>query len=58
LSSYFRSGLLETLGDGLLYSSQYFLGVTKLHVFRKKILSTFGDAIRMQQCGVPEGVKW
>jgi hypothetical protein len=41
LSSYFRSGLLETIGDNLLYLSQYFLGVTKLHVFRKKNIRYF-----------------
>jgi hypothetical protein len=41
---YFRSGLLKTLEDDLLYSFQYFLGVVKLHVFRKKILGTLRDA--------------
>jgi hypothetical protein len=37
----FRIKILEALVDGFLYSFQYFfLEVTKLHVFRIKILGT------------------
>jgi hypothetical protein len=30
------SGLMETLGDDLFFSSNTFLGVAKLHVFGRK----------------------
>lgn len=41
---FFESELLETLGDGLIYSPNTFLGVEKHHVFRKKKLGVLGDA--------------
>jgi hypothetical protein len=41
----FRIKILKTLGDGLLYFSQYFFLVAKLHVFRIKILGTLADAL-------------
>ena len=38
-------------------SSNTFLGVVKLYVFRKKILGTLGDALRpILLCGIVEGI--
>ena len=41
--------ILKTLEDSLLYSSLYFLGVAKLHVFRIKILGILGDSFNMHE---------
>ena len=43
----FRSKLLETLEDGLIYSFKTFLGVEKYHVFRKKKYGTLEDALTL-----------
>jgi hypothetical protein len=41
---YFKSGLLETVGDNLIYSSNTFLEVGKTPYFGNKIWGTLVDA--------------
>lgn len=50
---YFRCGLLETCRDDLIYYFRYFLlEVLKLHIFRRKISDTLGDAPWLNQLKV------
>jgi hypothetical protein len=43
---YFRNGLLETLGDNLLYSFKYPFRSAKTSHFRGEILDTLRDAFK------------